>query len=189
MIAGKAVTPFESNARARSEHEGPALLDRVALSGSLAKARAERPDALEDGERVEGARPTMREPCGPEALERRVGEEKSPIARRIPESGQVFGPPAPDHRDVAAPLENLGLCRHEASDLLAAKDSAEVPNEGEQEGDALPERAEADGGATLVEHRERREPRCQTVVHGHHGTQGGWRMQAGSWLRRFEGER
>jgi hypothetical protein len=180
MIARKAVTPLKAHARAWPEHEHPTLLDRVTLAGSLAKAGAERLDALQDGERVESAGPTMRKPRSVETRERRVGEEKAPIARRIAESSQVFGAPAPDHRHVAAPLANLGLCRDEASDLLAAEDSTEVPNEDEHQGDPLPERAEADGRAKLVEHRERREPCCQTVIHVLHGTQGGGRMLASS---------
>jgi len=173
VVAGKAVAPFKSNARARPEHERPTLLDGVALAASLAKAGAVRADALEDRERVEGAGPAMRKPCGPETLERRVGEEQATIARRIAESTQMFGASAPDHRHVAAALENLGLRRDEASDLLAAENSAEVPNKREHEGDVLPERAQADGGATLVENRERCESRRQSVIHALHGTQAG----------------
>src|SRR5206468_4744225 len=107
--------------------------------------------ALENGERVEGPRPAVGESGFAEDAERGVGEEPPVIARRLAESGEVLGPAAAHHHHLAAARADLGQRLLEASDLLAAEDSAEVADEAQHHGRRLPEGAEGHGRAALVE--------------------------------------
>ena len=59
-----------------------------------------------------------------------------------------------------------------ASDLLVAEDSAEVADEGEHDGPALPLAAERHGVSALVEHGHRRQRRGQGMAHARHSTAG-----------------
>ena len=114
---------------------------------------------------MEGPRPAVGESGFAEDAERGVGEERSVIARRLAESGEVLGPAAAHHHDLAAARADLGKCLLEASHLLAAEDSAEVADEAEHHGPRLPEAAERDRRATLVERGEGGEPGRQGIAH------------------------
>ena len=78
----------------------------------------------------------------------------------------MLGPAGADHDEARAtrPERRRG-CR-QASHLLAAEDSAEVTDEGEDSGSPVPESSERDGAALSVEHGEPRESRRQRVGHG-----------------------
>ncbi len=73
-----------------------------------------------------------------------------------------------DDDQLAAALVDLRQDLDEASDLLVAKQSAEVADEGEHDGPGLPETAERDRHAALVEHGERRQRRGQGIAHARH---------------------
>ena len=57
-----------------------------------------------------------------------------------------------------------------ASDLLVAEDSAEVADEGEHDGPALPLAAERHGVSALVEHDHGRQRHGQGMAHARHST-------------------
>ena len=92
MIARVAISPLEAHRVSRSEHEGAALLYRIALPYSLAEAAREGADTLDHRERVKGLGPAMGEPGFPERAERGVDEERAVIAGRRAEAGDVLGP-------------------------------------------------------------------------------------------------
>jgi len=150
MVAGESVAPFEADALARAEHEGAALLDRASPARPLAEAARERGNALEDAEGVQGSHPATREGSGLEDAQRRVGEDWPVIAGGSAKSGDVLGSTTADHDEAptrADPWER----RYEASDLLAAEDSAEVADEGKHGWLARPEAPEGDRYPVLVE--------------------------------------
>ena len=74
---------------------------------------------------------------------------------------------AHDHEGGATPLD-LGPARDQASDLLAAEDSAEVADEGEHHRALGPEPFERHRGAALVEQGEAGEGAGEQIVHGVH---------------------
>jgi len=72
-----------------------------------------------------------------------------------------------DHEGGATPLD-LGPARDQASDLLAAEDSAEVADEGEDDRALGPEPLERHRGAALVEYGEAGEGAGEQIVHEVH---------------------
>ena len=165
MIARVAVSPLEAHRVPRSEHEGAALLDRIALPHALTEAACEGADALDHSERVKGLGPAMGEPGFPERAERGVDEERAVIPGRRTEAGDVLGPRRAQDDQRAAPLGDRRLHRLEPSDLLAAEDSAEVADERDDRGTMLPGGPEHRGAAVLVEHGEGSEPCGERFAH------------------------
>jgi len=169
MIAGEAIAPLEAYSRARSEDESPALLNGIPAPRSLPESAHECGDALHEGARIERLRPAPRESGGLEGAQGGIGEERTAVARCPAEGLDVLGAATADYH------ERVGgsACRHrrpEASHLLATEDSAEVPDEGEDHGPLLPEAAEGDGPAALVEHGDGGESRGEVVIaHRRHG--------------------
>jgi len=166
MIAGEAIAPLEAYAGAWPDDEGAALLERVPAPGALSVSTHERGDALHDGPRIERFRPSSREPRRPEGAQGGIGEQRAVVSRHRAEGFDVLGLAAADHHERAG---GSGFHRRaEASHLLAAEDSAEVADEGEDHGPLFPEGAEDDGSASLVEHGDPGESRGEVVAHPRH---------------------
>ncbi len=60
----------------------------------------------------------------------------------------------------------------ETSDLLVTEESAEMADEGEYDGPALPLAAERHGLSALVEHGHGRQRRGEGIAHARHSTAG-----------------
>jgi hypothetical protein len=80
----------------------------------------------------------------------------------------MLGLAGADDDQLAPALADLRQDLDEASDLLVAKQSAEVADESEHDRPVLPMPAERDRRAALVEHGERRQRRGQGIAHARH---------------------
>lgn len=163
-----AVPPLEAHALARPQHEGPALLGRTALDAPRSEAAAEGAQVGEQALRMEDAQEPRGEAGRLVGPQRGIGEERALIARDRAEGRQMLGLAGADDEQLAPALVDLRQDLDEASDLLVAKQSAEVADEGEDDGPVLPVAAERDRRAALVEHGERRQRRGQGIAHSRH---------------------
>ena len=100
--------------------------------------------------------------------QRGIGEEGALVAGDLAKCREMLGLAGADDDQLAPALADLRQDLDEASDLLVAKQSAEVADEGEHDGLHLPEPAERDRRAALVEHGERRQRRGQGIAHARH---------------------
>jgi hypothetical protein len=100
--------------------------------------------------------------------QRGIGEEGALVAGDLAEARQMLGLAGADDGQLAAALVDLRQDFDEASNLLVAEESAEVADEGEDDGLLLPEPAERDRRAAFVEHGERRQRRGQGIAHARH---------------------
>jgi len=180
VIAGEPVPPLEAHALARPQHESPALLGWVALDAARSEASAEGAQIAEQAAWMEHAQKPRDKASGLVRPQRRVGEEWTLIARDLAEGRQVIGPAGSHDHQLAAPPMDLRQDLGETSDLLVAEDSAEVADEGEHDGPALPLAAERHGVSALVEHSHGRQRRGQGMAHGRHSTAGAKKWPAGS---------
>lgn len=168
MVAGIAVPPGEAHALARPQHEGPALLGRIALDAPRSEAAAEGAQVGKQAARMERAQEPRGEAGRFIGTQRGIGEERPLVAGDLAEGRQMLGLARPDDDQLAAALVDLRQDLDEASDLLVTEQSAEVADEGEHDGLLPPEPAERHRRAPLIEHGERRQRRGQGIAHGGH---------------------
>jgi hypothetical protein len=168
VVAGVAVPPLQAHALARPQHEGPALLGRIALDATRPEAAAEGAQVAEEAPRMEDAQEPRGEAGRFVGPQRGIGEEGALVAGDLAEARQMLGLAGADDDQLAAALVDLRQDFDEASNLLVAEQSAEVADEGEHDGPGLPVAAERDRRAALVEHGERRQRRGQGIAHARH---------------------
>ena len=128
----------------RADDEGAALLERIALSGTLTMALPEGPQGMLARPQVKHGRGATFQPGGPIGLQCGIDQHRVWHLSLVPERGGLPGLAATDDHELSAQVVNGILDVAQLCDFLTAEQSPKVSDEHQANGAIPPQVAKAD---------------------------------------------